>query len=84
MKINEKNLSLNTNQIKAILVSTLATIVSAIIGLLIILALSTSVTNTDGIGTYTGGISESNLIVLVLSLPVIFFIIFFISRRAFK
>ena len=72
------------NTLKSLLVSLLVTIVIAIAALLIALIASTSGSSANGIGVYYGGISQRFISILMLSLSLIFVVVFFISRRAFR
>jgi hypothetical protein len=72
------------NTLKSFLVSLLVTIVIAIAALLVALVMSTSGSSANGISAYAGGISQRFISILLLSLPVIFVVVFLISRRAFR
>jgi hypothetical protein len=72
------------NTLKSFFVSLLVTIVIAVAALLIALIMSTSGSSANGIGAYAGGISQRFISLLLLSLPVVFIVVFFISRRVFR
>ncbi len=74
----------NQHTLKSFLVAFLITIVIAVAALLIALVASTIGSEANGLGAYAGGISQRFVSVLVLALPVIFVIAFFIFRRAFR
>ena len=74
----------NQSILKSFLVAFLFTLGIAIAALLIALIASTSGSSANGIGAYAGGISQRFISILMLSLPIIFVIVFFISRRAYR
>ena len=70
--------------LKSFMVSLLVTVVVAVVALLVALGVSTSGSSANGIGAYAGGLSRRFVSALMLALPVIFIVVFFISRRAFR
>jgi len=74
----------NRSTLKSLLAAFLITIVIAVAALLIALVLSTSGSSANGIGAYAGGISQKFVSTLMVSLPVIFVVVFFMFRRVFR
>ena len=72
------------NPRKSFLASITVTVVIAVVALMVALAVSTSGGGANGIGAYTGGISQRFVRVLMLALSIIFIVLFFIFRRTFR
>ena len=72
------------NLLKSFLVSLIATVVIAVVAWMVALAASVSGSSANGIGAYTGGVSQNFVRVLMLALPVIFIALFFVFRRALR
>lgn len=72
------------NPRKAFLASIAVTMVIAVVTLMVALAASTSGDGVNGIGAYTGGLSQRFVSVLMLALPIIFIVLFFIFRTIFR
>jgi hypothetical protein len=80
----EESFMTNQSTLKSLLAALLITIVIAAAALLIAVVLSISGSSANGIGAYGGGISQTFIVILLLSLPAIFVLVFFMSRRIFR
>ncbi|HVG32070.1 MAG TPA: hypothetical protein VM911_03290 [Pyrinomonadaceae bacterium] len=71
----------NQNASKALLLSFFITLSIGVAAILIALAASASGTGANGIGAYSGALSQRFINTLVFALAVIFVIMFFIFRK---
>ena len=70
-----KNVSL------CLIASILSTIGITLLGLFIAIAATATRANTGGIGAVAGGVSESLFLFLLISFPVLVFVLFLVFRR---
>ncbi|HSE30526.1 MAG TPA: hypothetical protein VLA93_03005 [Pyrinomonadaceae bacterium] len=70
-----KNVSL------CLIASILSTIGITVLGLFIAIAATATRANTGGIGAVAGGVSESLFLFLLISFPVLVFVLFLVFRR---
>ena len=63
------------------LASLLSTIVITVLGLFVVIAATATRANTGGISAVAGGVSQSLFLFLLISFPVLVFVLFLLFRR---